>query len=174
MRVLQEVEREEFVEYEQVRKSLERAHADCQQRIENLVRLKTAPGNGDGALLSDEEYEQQRLGLLKEKALLDTRLADPSHQYRSALEGTGNVIRFAGYAGECFAGGDNETKRQILSAVGSNLTLLDRKLRIQAVKPFEIIEQSFVGVVCALSGAAFSLLWRASHASVGTEHATIA
>lgn len=144
-RVLREIEQEEFAEHEQVRKSLERAHADCQQRIENLVRLKTAPGNGDGALLSDEEYEQQRLDLLKEKALLDTRLADPSHQYRSALEGTGDVIRFAGYARECFAEGDNETKRQILSAVGSNLTLLDRKLRIQAVKPFEIIEESFSG-----------------------------
>jgi hypothetical protein len=145
LRVLEDLDREEFAEYEQIRQSQERLRVDCQRRLDNLVRLKTAPGNGDGALLSDEEYERQRLELLKDRALLDAQLADPTRQYRRALDKAAEVFRFANLARECFAEGDDVTKRQILSVIGSNLTLLDGKLRIQARKPFEIIEGSFGG-----------------------------
>jgi hypothetical protein len=35
--------------------------------------------------------------------------------------------------------GDSHTKKQILAGIGSNLTLLDKKLRIEALKPFQLI-----------------------------------
>jgi len=145
LRVLAALDREEYAQYEQIRASRERARADCQKRLDNLLRLKTAPGNGDGALLSDEEYERQRLELLHEKATLGAQYEDPAQQHRRALEETADIFRFASCAHQCFLEGDDNTKRQIVSAIGSNLTLTDRKLRIQAIKPFEIIETSLSG-----------------------------
>src|SRR5712664_3585137 len=51
----------------EVRKTQEKAYSACVTRLANLVRLKTAPENVDGSLLSDVEYARQRLDLLKAK-----------------------------------------------------------------------------------------------------------
>lgn len=145
LEVLAEIEREEVTQREQLRAAQERAHADCLKRLDNLVRLKTAPGNVDGSLLSDAEYEHQRLSLLREKAGLEAHLVDPTQRYQRALAETLTIFRFARLAHASFVGGDQEAKRKILSAIGSNLTLIDGKLRIQALKPFEIIEGMLSG-----------------------------
>lgn len=145
LRVLAEIESEEVALDQQLRESQQRAHADCLKRLDNLVRLKTAPGNVDGALLSDAEYEQQRLALLKEKAGLEADLVDPTEPYHRALKQTATIFRFAREAHATFVGGDGEAKRKIVSAIGSNLTLIDGKLRIQALKPFDIIEGMLSG-----------------------------
>jgi hypothetical protein len=43
---------------------------------------------------------------------------------------------------ERFAQGDPMTKKEILLAIGSNLTLKDKKLCIEAKKPFFLLEES--------------------------------
>jgi hypothetical protein len=49
---------------------------------------------------------------------------------------------FACSARTMFAQGDVETKRSLLAAIGSNLILKDKKLSIEAKKPFLILEKS--------------------------------
>jgi len=49
---------------------------------------------------------------------------------------------FACSAREWFAAGDLTVKKEILSTIGSNLTLRDKMLCIEAKKPFLILEQS--------------------------------
>jgi hypothetical protein len=106
------------------------------------VRLKTAPENGDGTLLSDEEYGRQRFQLLKEKAHLEELFRDTGHRVEQWLTLVEKIFDFACSTREWFAAGDLAVKKEILSAISSNLTLRDKMLCVEAKKPFLILEQS--------------------------------
>ncbi|MEI7729358.1 MAG: recombinase family protein [Verrucomicrobiota bacterium] len=123
----------------------EKAYQDCMRRIDNLVKLQTSPDNANGALLSNQEYGQQRFALLKEKAALEELMRDAGHRVEQALKLTEKFFEFACIAQTCFAKGDTMTKKVILDAIGSNLVLKDKKLIIEAKKPFFILEKSNFG-----------------------------
>jgi hypothetical protein len=106
------------------------------------VRLKTAPENADGSLLSTEEYGHQRFALLKEKARLEELFQDTGHRVEQWLSLVEKTFHFACSARYWFAEGDLAVKKEILSAIGSNLTLRDKMLCIEAPNPFLILEQS--------------------------------
>jgi DNA invertase Pin-like site-specific DNA recombinase len=118
------------------------AYRECLGQIDNLVKLKTSTGNADGSLLSDEEYGKQRLALLKEKAGLEELLRDAGHRVLQWLKLSEKTFDFACTARERFGKGDPKTKKEILLAIGSNLTLKDKILRIEAKKPFFLLEKS--------------------------------
>src|SRR5579872_1260418 len=125
--------------------SQQQAYKECLGRIDNLVKLKTSTDNADGSLLSDEEYGRQRLGLLKEKAALEELLRDAGHRVEQWLKLSEQVFEFARTARTRFADGDAKTKKEILLTIGSNLTLKDKKLSIEAAKPFFLLE-TFIAV----------------------------
>jgi len=129
-----------------VRKSRQSAYEDCARRVDNLVKLKTCVENSDGALLSNEEYARQRSELLKEKIALENAAREegqgPDHWLASAQA----TFEFAATVRKRFKEGDAMAKKQILATVGSNLTLRDKKLNIEARKPFRLLEDSAGGV----------------------------
>jgi len=121
------------------RKALE----GCRLRLENLVRLQTA-GNTEGLLLSDEEYGRRRAELVKEKTALENLLREtqnPEEWLKLAV----NTFEFLATVQKQFVQGDLNTKKEILTAVGSNLTLKDKKLSIEAKKPFSFFDESTNG-----------------------------
>jgi DNA invertase Pin-like site-specific DNA recombinase len=120
----------------------QKAYQDCVRRIDNLITLKTAPHNANGALLSDEEYSHQRMDLLTEKAALEEMLQDAGHQVEKCLELSEESFDYACTARDRFAKGDCQTKKEILAALASNLILKDKILSIQAKEPFLILENS--------------------------------
>jgi len=122
--------------------SQQKAYQDCVKRLDNLVKLKTSPQNIDGSLLSDEEYGTQRVQLLKEKARLEELLQDTGHRVERWLELSEKTFEFACSARAWFAQGDLKTKKEIFSAIGSNLVLRDKTLWIEAKNPFLILEKS--------------------------------
>lgn len=121
----------------------QKAYKDCLKQIDHLVKLKTSPQNHDGSLLSDAEYSQQRMELVKEKSRLEELLRDSGHRVDKWLKLSEDTFEFACTARSRFAQCDFKTKKEILAAIGSNLTLQDRKLRIEATKPFFLLENSF-------------------------------
>jgi len=109
-----------------------------------LVRLKTSPENVDGSLLSDEEYSKQRLELLQQKA----RLQSPNTirlEAEQAVNESEEAFEFARSARRKFLEGDFRAKKQVLVTMGSNLTLMDKKLIVEAKKPFVLIENFTTG-----------------------------
>lgn len=120
----------------------QKAYQECLQKINNLVSLKTSPANADGSQLSDEEYGQRRVALLKEKASLEELLRDSGKRIEQQLKLTKATFDFACTAQERFAKGDSKTKKEMLLTLGSNLTLQDKKLLIEAREPFFILEKS--------------------------------
>jgi len=69
-------------------------------------------------------------------------LHDAGHRVDQWVKLSEQTFEFACAARKRFAKGDAGTKKEILLAIGSNLTLKDKILRIEARKPFFILEKS--------------------------------
>jgi hypothetical protein len=146
LRYLREIHDQETAARNEMIRSQQSAYEACLKRLDNLVRLKTSPTNADGRLLSDEEYGRQRFDLLKEKARLEELSRDTGQRIEAWLTSAEKIFEFACTAPARFTKGDFATKKEILAAVGSNLTLKDKKLCIEAIKPFVILGKSLMDV----------------------------
>ncbi len=142
VKYLHELHEKETASHKEVIQTQQKAYQDCQRRIENLVRLKTSPDNADGSLLSDEEYGQQRALLLKKKSDLERSLNTGEGHPQDWLRLSTQTIELACIVREKFAQGDANTKKEILTTIASNLTLKDKKLFVEARKPFSIMAES--------------------------------
>jgi DNA invertase Pin-like site-specific DNA recombinase len=139
---LEQFRKEEARGHTEMIEAQQRAYQDCVKRLQNLLNLKTSPQNADASLLSDEEYARQRSQLLKEKDRLEELLKDTGHRVRQWVEVTEKTFEFACRARAWFAHGDATRKKIILAAVGSNLTLRNKTLLIEAKNPFLLLEKS--------------------------------
>lgn len=120
--------------------SQRRQYDTCLKKLDNLLQLKISAQNADGGLLSDEEYRRHKTELLKEKAQLEELFNDRSNNVEKWLETSEKIFNFACYARYWFRNGTPEEKSGIMKALGSNLTLKDKKLAIELHFPFKAIE----------------------------------
>jgi hypothetical protein len=73
------------------------------------------------------------------KKKLEELLNDAGYQVDQRLKLSEQTFEFACGVQERFAKGDPKTKKEILTTMGSNLILKDKKLLIEARKPFFIL-----------------------------------
>jgi site-specific DNA recombinase len=142
IKYLHELHAQESATQTAIIEAQQKAYQECVQEINNLVSLKTSPGNADGSQLSNQEYGQRRIKLLKEKAALEELLQDTGQRIEQHLRLSEETFEFACTAQERFAKGNAKTKKEMLVTFGSNLTLKDKKLWIEARKPFFILGES--------------------------------
>ncbi len=121
--------------------NMRKALKDCQERIDNLLRIYISTGNSEKELLSDEEFKNQKSYLLKEKAEIEQKLDTLSQRADEWLELTEKTFRFAIYAKHNFDKGDYKTKTSILRALGSTFVLKDGQIDITLRKQYQIIEK---------------------------------
>lgn len=135
---LEELRIQKHGHVEQAHQSAQRAYEACLKQLDNLLTLKTSDRNVDGSLLSDEEYQRRRSALLTEKAKLERAMRDGSDPEK-LVRRIESTMMLAYRAQEEFQKSDAVGKRRIVAAIGSNLTLEDRKLNIDAKIPFRIV-----------------------------------
>jgi site-specific DNA recombinase len=111
------------------RRSLEAALSETVTQAGELTGLRLR------RLLSDDEFKAQRHRLEGDQARLRAKLA-AADQTEDRFEPLRDVLAVRKQAVNWFACGNDRKKRLILQTVGSNLTLTDKKLSIQALKPF--------------------------------------
>ncbi|HXR46676.1 MAG TPA: recombinase family protein [Candidatus Limnocylindrales bacterium] len=136
---LHELDAQEAQSQAEIVQAQEQAYRACLGQIEGLVSLKTSPGNRDGSLLSDAEYAERRSHLLEEKANLEKSSNCAGQQNEQRLKLSERTFEFACLVQERFTKGDSKTKKEILDTIASNLILKDKKLLIEARKPFVIL-----------------------------------
>lgn len=134
---LPEIMRQERTDSGDALASVHRAYRDCGKRLQNLIKLKTSPLNADGSQLTDEEYAVQRVPLVQEQQRLAQLLDDVGDP-----EETRHVFQFASTARERFTKGTPDEKKQIVDAIGSNLTLTGKTLTFEARKHFQVLEDA--------------------------------
>jgi DNA invertase Pin-like site-specific DNA recombinase len=139
VKYLKEENEKEANSMESVFASQRKAYDDCLKKLNNLFQLKISPANSDGSLLSDEEYAKQKAELLKEKTRLEEMLSDRGGSVEKWLKVGERTFNFARHARSWFEHGTLKEKFGILKALGSNLTLKDKKLHIELKIPFMVI-----------------------------------
>jgi site-specific DNA recombinase len=138
---LNELNDSEVVDRETIRKSQQSAYNDCVKRLDNLLKMKISPQNANGDVIGEDEYIEQRKKLLTEKESLLSKINDINKRIDNWLELSERTFNFACYAKYWFENGDLKTKTRILAALGSNLTIKDKKLWVNGLKPFFLIER---------------------------------
>jgi len=108
-------------------------------RLKNLLTLRISPENTAGGLLSDEEFLKEKNRLVQEKSRLESSLNAKADTAQNLSELTRSTFHFSAYARIWFAKSDPERQRAILAAVGSNHTIMDGKLLIQAKRYLQVI-----------------------------------
>jgi site-specific DNA recombinase len=111
------------------RLSLEQARAGAEKELDNLTKLRIRD------LLTDDEYLKQRQELERKQVKIAQNLKS-ADQLEDRFEPARMLVSFSNSAASWFEAGDLRTKRLILFIVGLNPTLKDKKLSIDARKPF--------------------------------------
>ena len=114
---------------EMQRLSLEKAIAANQRETDNLTSLRLRD------LITDSEFVIKRQNLQLEHLKLKENLQN-SAKVGTAFEPAELIIKFSNRAISWFNEGDVQTKRLILEIGSSNLMLRDKKLLVEAAKPF--------------------------------------
>ena len=116
----------------------QRAFTLCVNKINGLIDMRAA---GE---ITPEEFAKRKSELLEEKDRLENLISKSSLGINKWLEIAENVFAFASQAKERFETGNLETKKQILSALGSDLILKDKKLGInldKALIPMKVVSK---------------------------------
>lgn len=118
-------------------KKLEAARLTSIERTlnETTAQLSELTGLRLRNLIGDEEFIRRQQGLQQDQIRL-AKKRDQVSRSIDRFELLGDVFFFRNRAPDWFQYGDRETKRLILETIGSNLTLKDKVLSLQARKPF--------------------------------------
>ena len=110
-------------------------HTECTKKIDGLIDMRA---NNE---ITEEEFARKKESLMKDKFRLQELFNDMDNRVDKWLDAAERVFTFAKDAKMRFETGDMETKRQILAALGSNLTLTDKSLTVKIEKPLILVEK---------------------------------
>lgn len=121
---------------------VERAIESAARQLESLTKMRYRE------LISDEEYTRERTSLTQERIKLTERL----EQLRGEkwIEPSRKLFLFSNRAIYWLGHGGNAEKRAIFATVGSNPTLMTKKVSICAAEPFSFLQEK----------CSFTTLWR--------------
>ncbi len=121
---LQEEHEKEQRDRNAVLKSQQASLDDCIDKLDVIFNMRLS-----GELTSDE-YKIRKKELYVKKSKFEELLADTQNRVETWLNTADELFSFAAMAQKRFESGDESTKREVLSCLGSNLTLKDRMLSI--------------------------------------------
>lgn len=125
---LKEMNTQEVSDRERIYGAQRREYEACVRKVDNLIDMRA---NGE---LTEDEYRNRKQTLLAEKERLQELLKDTDKRVENWLEIAERGFNFAEKAVGIFAeakrDGNIEARKAIFAALGSDLTLKDRKLSI--------------------------------------------
>ena len=126
LEVLNENNDKEITERSKVYEMQHKTLASTQKQLDNLTQMRYRD------LIDDDEFTRERTKLQTEINKLKNKLRQTESRADEWLELTEKTFHFATYARKAFIEGDLDTKKEILMTTGSNFTLKDGILHIQA------------------------------------------
>lgn len=113
---------------EDIRAAQQRAYDDAVRKVDRYIEMRAREE------LSEEEYRERKSFAIKEKDRCAELLADTDRRISRWTENMDSAFDFILKAREEFENGGFEKRRRIFLALGSNLTLKDRKVSIDLEK----------------------------------------
>ena len=122
--------------------SLKKQHGELTRKLESLYDTwLDSKVNKDG-LLNDDEYKNIKQKLLTEKASVYRRFTNVDKDWEAWTDLSIKTMNFAGTAQDRWLHGSVQDKKAIMTVIGSNLVLNDKKLTIEPRTPFLMIEKA--------------------------------
>lgn len=112
-------------------KSLVAAQKDIDRALENVTHLRVRD------MIEDDEFVRRRGELTREHLSMKEQL-QKLENHEARFEPLDNFFSFRNRAVKLFRAGSNETKRLIFETIGSNPSLIDKKLNVLARDPFQL------------------------------------
>ncbi len=138
---LQEKQKTSTKEEKTVRVSLQAAYDDCQTRLANLSKIFTSPQNSHHELYTPDEFAQEKKALVTERTRIEKEMGGTREKFDHDLAVAERTFNFCAFAKRHFnEDAPLQKKREIFSTIGSNLTLKDKKLSIERLHPYLLIE----------------------------------
>jgi len=109
-------------------KANEKAYKACLAKIDGLTDMRA------GGEISAEEFAERKIKFLAEKKQLDNLFGDTSKRVDRWLDTADDMFTFIENARDKFKNGTIQTRRSILSTLGSDLILKDKILSIDIEK----------------------------------------
>lgn len=142
MKKLRKEQEEEVTNRGVIVGNLHAAHAGVTRRIDNLSMKYFGEGNKNGEILSDEEYKRLKAQYFQEQKELGEQIRAIGVRQETWLNTSELVLNFCKQARAWFDIGNLEQKRTIASAFGLNLTLDNRLLHVELLRPFEKVKEA--------------------------------
>jgi len=135
IKYLKEEQTKEQVDRDEIIKSHQRSMGNCIRKIDNLFNMRV------NEEVSAKEYTSKKEQLLKQKQKYEQLIADSHQRIETWLQRAESLFSFAEIAKNRFEIGSLADKRDILSCLGSNLTLTDRILRFDVGKGLAVFRK---------------------------------
>jgi DNA invertase Pin-like site-specific DNA recombinase/Zn finger protein HypA/HybF involved in hydrogenase expression len=142
IKYLNELNEQEKSDRNNIIANLQKTYNDGVQKLDNLIKLKISPTNTDGGLISDEEFKVQKDALMKDRRDTEERIKALGIRIENWVDMAEKAFDFACHARFWFANGDLQTKKEIVVALGQNLTIFNKTLLIDLEKPLNFIEKA--------------------------------
>ncbi len=136
MKWFQKTNQKESFDTHKILAHQQKAFKECADKIDALIDMRAAHE------INQEQFRTRMAKLEKEKARLDELLADTSKRMSNWLKKADEWFSLARDGKTEFANGDMDTRRRILSNLGSNLLLRDKKLSITIEKPLLLLKKA--------------------------------
>ena len=102
----------------------DKAYDTCVRKISGLIDMRA------GNEITNEEFVDRKVPLLKEKARLEELRADTGDRVSKQLQNADDLFTFLRDVTAKFNTGAFDTRRRILSSIGQNLTIKDKILSV--------------------------------------------
>jgi site-specific DNA recombinase len=128
MEVIREENKNQFKEIYAIQEAQNGALGHVLKRIDGLIDMRAS------GLLTNEKYTEKASLLEKEKDELEQQIKNQNKLTNEWIEAAETLLTFSDIAEKRFKEGSDEVKRAILSSLGWNLSLKDKKLDFTMVK----------------------------------------
>lgn len=140
MDVLRESNVNESVGRKKITDSQRAEYDKCVKVIDALIDMRA------GGEITEEEFARRKSALVKDKNRLRGLLRDTERGVDDRLATADRYFSFAANARRKFENGTSEEKRELLTLLGSNLSLYQGKLSVSLAKPLVLIQKIAPGV----------------------------
>ncbi len=136
MEILRSENSKESAERNAMMANFKRGYSVALKKLDTLIDMRAA---GE---ITEDEYATSKTKTIEEKEKFYKLLNDTNARVDDWIERAEEIFDFASMAKEKFENGTPEEKRDVISTLGSNLYLRDRKLSVSLASPLVLAEKA--------------------------------
>lgn len=139
LKYIEELNDKELKEHTDILRARQSAYNDSQKQLDALLSLKLK------GMITDEEYLAKKASLVEELSAIKSLMTNKNTQPLDWRKSMGETFSLVAEILEVLQNGTIEEKKTVMSKIGSNLTLKDKKVIISNTNQFKVLINDMMG-----------------------------